>query len=142
MIHLGKPRHTAAESLGNHEEVVKNLEAQLKGLEIDKAVRDRSIQFLEGQLAKAETRQESFVERLIEQSRLIGDMERQLHLLETPTQPVDTKPVTEAVPTSDYKVVDQHPIDPNRLDILSSQREKPPTDNPQLSPERTESSGV
>jgi hypothetical protein len=73
---------TSRHSSPDHDpEYIRNLEAQLKGLEIDKAVRDRSIQYLEQQLVAKEVREENFIEQLLAQSRLIGDMERHLHLL-------------------------------------------------------------
>lgn len=78
-VHQDASRHTSTQQ---DEEHVRNLEALLKGLEIDKAVRDRSIQYLERQLAAKEAREEKFIEQLIGQSQQIGDLKRQLLLLE------------------------------------------------------------
>jgi hypothetical protein len=62
------------------------METTNRGLEIDKAVRDRSVQWLEKQLTLANERGEKYVVQLIEQSKLIGGMESQLLALAAGTQ--------------------------------------------------------
>lgn len=65
------------------DEKIRNLEAEVRGLSIDKAVRDRSIQYLEKQLTEKNVREEKLIDQLVTQSRLIGNLEKELLLLGT-----------------------------------------------------------
>lgn len=73
--HLDASRNVATDH-GTEVEALKkrveDLELSNRSLEIDKAVIDRSVQWLEKQLILANERDERHILRLIEQSRLIG----------------------------------------------------------------------
>lgn len=129
-VHQDTPRHIRSD-----DEEFANLKTQVRSLEMDKIVRDRSIQFLEGQLGKSEERTEKYVERLIEQSRVIGDMERQLNLLSAPTQqaPVQDRSGNAVHrDASDYSVEQpQSPIT-EKHEFLARQQHDGSTNNPQV----------